>query len=384
LIREQVTRTLAPVVVAVTALMAVMSSDAAASGHRSSGTADTFRGGVVLVGFRPGTNAPRRRAIATAARAKTIRTVGAGTRVMRVDAGGVRQAIARLRQHPEVRYAEPDYVVHATAAPSDPYYRKLWGMDAIRADLAWTSTMGTPAVVVGVVDTGVEYNHPDLAANVWSSAGPINGCPPGTRGYNAINAACDPMDDHRHGTHVSGTISAVGNNGIGVIGVNGTTRIMGLKFLGSGGSGAISDAVEAIDWAVRAKQAGVNLRVLNDSWSGGGFSQALVDAINKAGMNDILFVAAAGNAAGDDDATPFYPCSYHTANEICVAATDKTDRLAGFSKYGQSSVDLAAPGASIYSTMLGGTYDYMSGTSMATPHVSGAAALALSSGYQSV
>ncbi len=192
------------------------------------------------------------------------------------------------------------------------------------------------------------------------------------------------MDDHRHGTHVAGTIGAVGNNGIGVIGVNGTTQIMGLKFLGSGGSGAISDAVEAIDWAVRAKQAGVNLRVLSNSWGGGGFSQALRDAINKAGMNDILFVAAAGNAAGNNDTTPFYPCSYHAANEICVAATDKTDSLAGFSNYGQSSVDLAAPGSSILSTMLGGTYDYMSGTSMATPHVSGAAALALSGGYQSV
>jgi serine protease len=244
--------------------------------------------------------------------------------------------------------------------------------------------MGTRGVVVGVVDTGVDYTHPDLAANVWSSATSINGCPAGTHGYNAINASCDPMDDHRHGTHVSGTIGAVGNNGIGVIGVNGTTQIMGLKFLGSGGSGAISDAVEAIDWAVRAKQGGVNLRVLNNSWGGGGFSQALVDAINKAGMNDILFVAAAGNAAGNNDATPFYPCSYHTANEICVAATDKTDSLAGFSNYGPSSVDLAAPGSSILSTMLGGTYDYMSGTSMATPHVSGAAALVLSGGYQSV
>src|SRR5439155_4940414 len=143
--------------------------------------------------------------------------------------------------------------------------------------------------------------------------------------------------------HVSGTIGAVGNNGVGVIGVSPTVRIMGLKFLNSSGSGSTSGAVTAIDWAVKAKQAGVNVRVLSNSWGGGAFSQALLDEINKAGANDILFVVAAGNSATSNDATPSYPCSYHTANEICVAATDSHDGLASFSNFG-SSVDLAAPG----------------------------------------
>jgi subtilisin family serine protease len=192
------------------------------------------------------------------------------------------------------------------------------------------------------------------------------------------------MDDNRHGTHVSGTIGAVGNNGIGVIGVSPTIRMMGLKFLSAGGSGSTSGAVTAIDWAVKAKMAGVNVRVLSNSWGGGGFSQALLDEINKAGANDILFVAAAGNYGTSNDTTPVYPCNYHTTNEICVAATDSHDSLASFSDYGATSVDLAAPGVNILSTVPGAGYDYLSGTSMATPHVSGAAALALSTGYQSV
>jgi serine protease len=183
---------------------------------------------------------------------------------------------------------------------------------------------------------------------------------------------------------VSGTIGAVGNNGIGVIGVDPAVSIMGLKFLNSGGSGWVSDAVTAIDWAVKAKQAGVNLRVLSNSWGGGGYSQALRDEIAKAGAYDILFVAAAGNYGSDNDTTPFYPCSYGVATEICVAATDSKDNRANFSNYGPNSVDLAAPGVNILSTVIGGQYAAMSGTSMATPHVSGAAALALSTGYESV
>jgi subtilisin family serine protease len=230
----------------------------------------------------------------------------------------------------------------------------------------------------------VDYNHPDLAANIWTNDGTVNHCPAGTHGYNVLLKSCDPMDDHNHGTHVSGTIGAVGNNGVGVVGVNWSTKIMALKFLGAGGYGSTSGAIKAIDWAVQAKRAGVNLRVLSNSWGGGGYSRALADEIDKAGANDILFVAAAGNAASNNDTTPFYPCSYRAANEICVAANDRTDSLAGFSNYGASSVDLAAPGAGIVSTVIGGGYATFSGTSMATPHVSGAAALVLSAGYQPV
>jgi subtilisin family serine protease len=340
--------------------------------------------GKVLVGFTDGTTAADAQSVIRSVGAAETAVIGAGTHVLRVPTGQVEETIARLRTHPHVRYAEPDYIVHADMTPNDSLYHKLWGLQKIHADTAWDSTTGTRDVVVGVVDTGIDYAHPDLAANVWSNNGLINGCAAGTHGYNALTNGCDPMDDHNHGTHVSGTIGAVGNNGIGVIGVDPNVSIMGLKFLNSGGSGTTSGAVTAIDWAVKAKVAGVNVRVLSNSWGGGGYSQALKDEIEKAGARDILFVAAAGNSGRNNDATPFYPCSYHTGNEICVAASDNRDRLASFSNYGASTVDLAAPGADILSTIRAGGYGTMSGTSMATPHVSGTAALVLAKGYESV
>jgi subtilisin family serine protease len=232
-------------------------------------------------------------------------------------------------------------------------------------------------VVVGVVDTGIDYNHPDLVENIWSNPGGVGGCPAGTHGYNAIIKSCNPMDDHNHGTHVSGTIGAVGNNGIGVVGVNWTTSIMALKFLDASGSGSTADAIAAIEFAVQAKIAGINVRVLSNSWGGPDSSQALLDEINKAKANDILFVVAAGNNGSNNDSSPTYPSSYATPNMVAVAATDNNDRLAEFSNYGPASVHLAAPGVDVLSTVIGGRYAYLSGTSMATPHVAGAAALLL-------
>jgi subtilisin family serine protease len=303
------------------------------------------------------------------------------------------QLIANLGRNRAVLYVEPNFVLQADAIPNDPRFGELWGLRNtgqvvqgtagtagadIEAEPAWTVTTGTTAVVVGVVDTGVDYNHPDLAANVWSNPGGIGGCAAGTHGFNAINKTCNPLDDNDHGSHVSGTIGAVGNNGVGVVGVNWMTRIMGLKFLNSAGSGTTADAISAIDFAVNAKIAGVNVRVLSNSWGGGGFSQALLDEINKANANDILFVAAAGNNGSDNDVTPHYPSSYNAPNVVAVAATDNRDRLASFSNFGTTSVDLGAPGVNILSTTRSNTYQYFSGTSMATPHVSGAAALILS------
>jgi serine protease len=357
------------------------------NGHRPTAKAPAkhrCRDGAVLVGFRSGTTLKQQRAIEHAAGAKQTGVIGAATHVLRVPKGQVRKKISVLKRYAAVRYAEPDYLVKADMTPNDPNYNKLWGMPKIAANQAWDVTTGSQSVVVGVVDTGVDYTHPDLASNVWSNNGSVNGCGAGTHGFNALTNTCDPMDDHNHGSHVSGTIGAVGNNGIGVIGVDPSVSIMGLKFLNSGGGGTTSGAVVAIDWAVKAKVAGVNIRVLSNSWGGGGYSQALKDEIDKAGARDILFVAAAGNYGRDNDATPFYPCSYHTANEVCVAASDNHDRLASFSNYGVGSVDLAAPGTDILSTIRGGAYGTMSGTSMATPHVSGAAALMLSKGYQTV
>ena len=185
------------------------------------------------------------------------------------------------------------------------------------------------------------------------------------------------MDDNGHGTHVSGTIAAVGNNSLGVAGVNWSASIMALKFMDSTGSGYLSDAIRAINYATMERtQYGVNVRVINASWGGGGFSAAMQTAIQAAGDAGILFVAAAGNSGTNNDVTAQYPANYTPANVISVAATDQNDQLASFSCYGATTVDLAAPGVSIYSTLPNNRYGYYSGTSMATPMVSGVAALA--------
>jgi subtilisin family serine protease len=306
--------------------------------------------------------------------------------------------LAFLGTHPAVAYAEPNFVLTATQAPNDPYFSQLWAMQNtaqpgadIGAAAAWDVSTGTASVVVGVIDTGIDYTHQDLAVNVWSAptsfsvtvGGVKVTCPAGAHGFNALTMTCDPMDDNNHGTHVSGTIGAAGNNGVGVVGVNWTTSIIGAKFLNATGSGSTADAVNAIDFVIKTKQAfassnGANVRVLSNSWGGGGFSQALLDEVNLANANDILFVAAAGNNGSNNDSAPFYPASFNAPNVIAVAATDSTDHLASFSNYGTNSVPLAAPGVGIISTTIGNTYSNFSGTSMATPHVSGAAALVLS------
>lgn len=313
--------------------------------------------------------------------------------------------VAFLRTQPDVLYAEPNYVQRVVATPNDQYFPLLWGLfntgqvvngalglagADISAAEAWDVSTGSRTVVVGVIDTGVNHGHPDLAANMWSAPAPfsvvIGGatlvCPAGSHGFNAITNACDPQDDHYHGTHVAGTIGAVGNNGVGVAGVNWTASLIGAKFIAADGYGFTDDAVETIEFLVQAKAAfaasnGANIRVLNNSWGGGPFSQALNDAIVLANANGMLFVAAAGNSGSNNDVAPFYPASYGLPNVLAVAATDSLDQLAGFSNRGATSVHLAAPGVNIASTVPGG-YAYLSGTSMATPHVSGAAALVLS------
>lgn len=311
---------------------------------------------------------------------------GAGAMRLRSRSRSTEALMRALSQRPDVEYVEPNYIVTRTKEPRDPYWTSLWGMTKISAPAAWDKTTGSQNIVVGVVDTGVDYNHPDLASNIWSSTSSLTvtiggvkiTCPAGTKGFNAINNTCNPLDDEDHGTHVSGTIGAVANNGIGVVGVNWTTQIMGLKFLSANGTGYTSDAVDAIEFAVQLKQLGVNIRVLNNSWGGGGYSTTLYNEIKRAGDNDILFVASAGNEGKNTDSTPSYPASYNLPNIIAVAATDSKDALASWSNYGATSVDLAAPGVSILSTVRNNSYATWSGTSMAAPHVSGAAALVLS------
>jgi len=242
-----------------------------------------------------------------------------------------------------------------------------------------------------VVDTGLDYNHQDLAANIWSAPTAFSvllgtrrvDCPAGSHGFNAITFSCDPMDDNGHGTHTSGTIGALGNNNLGVAGTNWQTKIIALKFLNSGGSGTTTAAINAIEFAIQTKAyfastaTPINIRVLSNSWGGAGPSQSLLDEINKANNSEMLFVVAAGNNSTNNDTNPSYPGSYSNvaANVITVAATDSDDSLAGFSNFGFNTVQLGAPGVGINSTYAGGGYAILSGTSMATPHVAGAALL---------
>ena len=282
--------------------------------------------------------------------------------------------------------------------PNDPSFTRLYGINNVGqtggttdADIdapeAWNVSTGSSSIIVGVIDTGIDYTHPDLAANVWTNPGEVagngvdddrNGFVDDVHGYDFANDDGDPMDDNYHGTHVAGTIGGVGNNGTGVAGVSWNVSLMALKFLDASGSGYLSDAIRAVNYATMMRTIyGVNVRVTNNSWGGGGYEAGLLDAINAGGDAGILFVAAAGNSGTNSDASPSYPAAYDSPAIVSVAATDNKDALASFSNYGATSVDLAAPGVSIYSTVPGNQYGTLSGTSMAAPHVAGVAALAL-------
>ncbi len=287
---------------------------------------------------------------------------------------------------------EPNYVYSAvTTVPNDPRYGELWGMTKIKAPQAWDTTRGDPGVLVAVIDSGVDASHEDLLNNLWINAGEIgtdtngndkatndfdddgNGYKDDWQGWDFYNVDNDPSDDNSHGTHVAGTIGAVGNNSLGVAGVCWDVSLVALKFLGSDGYGFTADAINAVEYA---NSLGADIQ--NNSWGGGGFSEGLEGAVKSAYSNGTLFVVAAGNDNSNNDNVPSYPASYEVPNVISVAATDENDKLASFSNYGSDSVDLAAPGVNILSTVPGGGYEKFQGTSMACPHVAGAAALLMS------
>lgn len=308
-------------------------------------------------------------------------------------ASDMESTIRAFEADDNVVYAEPNYTLKALRAPNDAMYSALWGMNNagqdggkpgsdISAERAWDITTGSREIVVGVIDSGVNYNHPDLVANMWRNPGeiPDNGIDDDGNGYiddvygiNAITADGDPMDDNHHGTHCAGTIGGVGNNGIGVAGVCWKVSIMALKFLNAEGRGGDADAIDCIEYAIEK-----GAKVLSNSWGGPGFNQAMKDAIDSAKDAGIIFIAAAGNESSDNDKTENFPSGYDCDNIISVVSTDNNDLLSTFSNYGATTCHLAAPGTRIYSCSLGTGYEYLSGTSMATPHVAGAAALLLS------
>lgn len=387
-----------------------------------------FVAGEVIVKYSVGTTAAQKSRAMARANARTVerlsRTPAAAARgdvdLVAVGGGlGVAEAIARLSQDPSVEFAEPNWIYSPEQTiPNDTSFEQLWGLNNTGQDIngqgagtpdadidapeAWTLTTGSTAVVVGVIDEGIDFNHPDLAGQIWTNPfDPVDGADNDGNGYvddvhgwdfangdNTIYDGSAKTSVDAHGTHVSGTIGAKANNALGVAGVNWNVTIISAKFLGRRG-GTTANAIKAFDYITDLKtRHGLNIVATNNSWGGGGFSQALLDAIARGANQDILCVAAAGN--GDrrgrginNDVTPHYPSSYNTTGVsgatydavIAVAATGRSDELRPWSNYGVSSVDLGAPGSLILSTVPGGTYAYFNGTSMATPHVTGVAAL---------
>ncbi|PYS61977.1 MAG: hypothetical protein DMF74_14865, partial [Acidobacteria bacterium] len=332
-----------------------------------------------------------------------------GLRLARMAPDDTAKAIAALRVRDDVLYAEPNYLRRAIATPNDQCFPPnssspcfsslgLYGLNKIGAPQAWDTNTGSSSVVVGVVDEGIDVSHPDLQANIWTNPAPgsISGISGDVHGYDFIsNSGTIPAEPHA--THVAGTIGAVGNNGLGVVGVNWVSSLMSLRFIDDAtGSGSTAGAIRAYNYAKQMRDLwlstsgakGANIRVLNASYGGSGYSRAEEDALNALGQSGILFVAAAGNNGRNTDVQPNYPSGYALSNVISVAATDTNDALAGFSNFGTRTVMLGAPGVNILSTYaesyenfganilnLYEGYTSLSGTSMAAPHVAGAAAL---------
>ncbi len=269
-------------------------------------------------------------------------------------------AIEKLSKNPYIIYAEPDYLYDMDVIPNDSEFKYLWGMEKINAPSAWNYTTGRYQVVVGVLDSGIDYRHPDIKENMWSS---LDG--QYKNGWNFVDNTPNPMDRTDHGTHVAGTIGAIGNNFIGVAGVCWHIQVAAFKI--GDNRVDLAAAIKAIYFANI-----MGIPILNNSWGGRNYSPILKAAIEQ---YDGLFIASAGNNGSNNDYFPMYPASYDCDNIISVAATNQENTLASFSNYGAKSVDIAAPGTNILSTTLNGEYSYKNGTSMAAPHVAGAAAL---------
>ncbi len=345
----------------------------------------------VMVRFRPDADAAAVAAAAGASLGSSYGLVPGLYQVNLSEGVTVEQALTAFRADARVEYAEPDYRLNVDVVPNDQFFNLQYGLNntgqvvanvtgTADADIdaveAWNVTTGSSSVIVAVIDSGTDYNHPDLAPNIWQNNDPINGVDDDNNGFIDDLRGWDffandnaPLGDgDSHGTHTAGTIGAVGNNSIGVTGVAWNVRLMPVRFLGPNG-GSTSGAISAINYAVAN-----GATILNNSWGGGGFSSSLQNAIVNARNQGVIFVAAAGNSGTNNDTSPFYPANYNVDNVVAVAATDSRDQLPSFSNRGVNTVDIAAPGVNIASTVPGG-YAYMSGTSMAAPHVAGVMAL---------
>lgn len=386
------TRTAGPIAALVVGGLILSAAGSAAAqtpqGSDAAPAAVQYAAGELVIGYEPGTSKAERTAVRSELGATVESSLGIrGTEVLDLPAdAGVEGAVEAAESLPDVLYAEPNYSYEMTASPNDPMFDEMWSLGLAAADgqssgigtpRVWNLTTGSSNVTVAVVDTGIDRAHPDLAPNMYTNSAEIagngadddgNGLVDDTRGWDFVSDDNDPNDENGHGTHVAGTIGARGNNANGVTGVSWDVRLMPLRVLDAAGSGWTSDVASAFAYAGRK---GVD--VVNASLAGTSASVAVLEAI-KASPNT-LFIVAAGNSGANVDVAPSYPCSYPLPNVVCVAATDQANRLSSYSNYGATGVDLAAPGDRILSTWPGGKYMEMTGTSMATPHVAGVAAL---------
>jgi len=358
----------------------------------SNSYAALYKEGEIIVKFK---NNPSNQTLKSQAISKTL-----NIHVIKLPSNmEVEDALKKYKNDPNVEYAEPNYIVRAfETTPNDPYYSSQWGLVKVLANKVWDTCKGSDNTIVAVIDSGIDLNHPDLKDHIWKNPGETN-CSDDTDddnngfvddcyGWNFASSSNNTQDDNGHGTHVAGIIGAITNNNKGVAGLNWSVKLMSVKILDSNGSGDIVNLIKAINYAVKNGAKIVNSSLgYPDSCNYVPPSQALYDAIKSAGDRGVLFVAAAGNYGCNNDKTPLWPASHKLPNIISVGASDQNDNLVYFydfkSNYGQNTVHLLAPGVDIFSTYFDktnnkSTYELASGTSMAAPFVSGAAALLMS------